>query len=200
MARFSYVNIELPEAGRLADLYGFANDLASCRSYCEKYMKTFPAEDTECYWTFVFVKYSRCFNGGIRRPFVGKIPIPLSPEEEQLHNSILSIRDKHLAHSVNDFERHRVRVWLNPAELGRKIRNVNIESCYLTGPKPELFDKLLKIIDKLFAWAEEEKKEEEAKLLPIVEKKFGLDQLYLLKPSSPEKVDESRITKPREKC
>lgn len=200
MADFSYVNIELPEASRLADLYGFVIDLNTCRLYCEKYIATFArGEDTECYWSYVFIKYGRCFKNGIRKPYEGTLPIVLSAEELDLHQLVLNLRDKHLAHSVNDLELHRVRVWLNPSELGRRVNSVNIESHYLAGPAPKLFHSLMGLIEKFIVWAEEEKKSEEAKLLSLVERKYDLDYLYSLEASAPGRIDYSRAAKRRKK-
>ena len=64
MATYTYVNVPLPEAKRLADLYGMAWDLEACRKYCERYLDTFKsmvageseeAKHLECYSVFSFL-------------------------------------------------------------------------------------------------------------------------------------------------
>jgi hypothetical protein len=196
------VNISLPEAKRLADLYGVAFDLCACRDYCEKYLQVFsnilqPTDETkhlECFSVYIFVKYGRCFNGGVRNKLAEEIKIRanLSPDELDIHNFVRKVRDKYIAHSVNDFESHKVCVWLNPEEEGRKINNVNIESHYLVGPEPKLFERLKHLIDKLLSWIEEEKKREEERLIQIVGEKHPLDYLYSLNGEEPNVIDPSR--------
>lgn len=205
MAVYTYVNIPLPEAKRLADLYGVANDLRACRDYCEKYLQTVatilqPTDDgkhLECFSVYIFVKYGRCFKGGVRWDTEKQILKTLSPEDSDLHQLIIAIRDKYIAHSVNDFESHKVRVCLNPKERGRKINNVNIESDYLVGPEPRLFERLKCLIDKLLAWIDTEMKREEERLIQLVGERYDLNDLYSRKAETPDKIDYSRVMKPR---
>lgn len=202
MADYTYVNISLPEAKRLADLYGVAFDLCACRDYCEKYLQVFsnilqPTDETkhlECFSVYIFVKYGRCFKGGVRNKLAEEIlaTSKLSPDELDIHQRVIEVRDKHIAHSVNDFESHKVRVWLNPEEEGRKINNVNIESDYCVGLEPKLFEKLKHLIDNLLKWIETEKKREEERLIQIVGEKHTLDYLYSLDGEEPNVIDPSR--------
>ena len=68
MATYTYVNIDLPEAKRLADLSGIFNDLCSCQEYCRRYIKGHPNHpDLECYWTTLITKYTRCFREDSKR-------------------------------------------------------------------------------------------------------------------------------------
>ena len=207
MADYTYVNISLPEAKRLADLYGVAIDLRACRDYCEKYLQVFsnilqPTDETkhlECFSVYIFVKYGRCFKGGVRNKLAEEIlaTSKLSPDELDIHQRVIEVRDKHIAHSVNDFESHKVRVWLNPEEEGRKINHINIESDYLVGPEPKLFEKLKHLIDNLLKLIEDEKKLEEERLIQIVGEKHTLDYLYSLNGEEPNVIDPSRNKKRR---
>ncbi len=206
MADYTYVNISLPEAKRLADLYGVAIDLRACRDYCEKYLQVFsnilqPTDETkhlECFSVYIFVKYGRCFESGRRKKLAEEIRATLSPDELVLYQKVVKVRGEHIAHSVNDFESHKVRVWLNPEEEGRKSNNVNIESDYLVGPEPKLFEKLKHLIDdKLLKWIEKEKKREEGRLIQIVGEKHTLDYLYSLNGEEPNVIDPSRNKKRR---
>lgn len=211
MADYTYVNISLPEAKRLADLYGVAIDLRACRDYCEKYLQVFsnilqPTDETkhlehlECFSVYIFVKYGRCFKSGRRKKLAEEIlaKSKLSPDDLDIHQRVIEVRDKHTAHSVNDFESHKVRVWLgNPEEEGRKINNVNIESDYLVGPEPKLFEKLKHLIDKkLLSWIETEKEREEERLIQIVGGKHNLDYLYSLNGEEPNVIDPSGNKQP----
>lgn len=206
MAVYRYVNVQLPEAKRLADLYGIAYDLQACRDYCDKYLRAFEgafsratdeAKHLECFSVYVFVKYGRCFKGGVRGKAGVEALTALSAEDLELHNLVVNIRDKYVAHSVNDLESHKVQVWLNPEEKGRKINSVGIESDYLAGPEPRMFESLKQIIDKLLSWIEAEKKREEERLIPIVAKNYDLNGLYSREAESPDRIDYTRILRPR---
>jgi len=203
MADYTYVNISLPEAKRLADLYGVAIDLRACHDYCEKYLQVFsnilqPTDETkhlkrlECFSVHIFIKYGRCFKSGVRNKLAEEIRATLSSDDLDLDQEVIKVRDEYIAHSVNDFESHKVRVWLNPEEEGRKINNVNIESHYLVSPEPKLFERLKHFIDKLLLWIETEKKREEERLIQIVGEKHTLNYLYSLNGEEPNVIDPSR--------
>lgn len=199
------MNLRLPEAKRLADLYGIKFDLESCRRYCEKYLRLFvrlhypdtETEHLECFSVYIFVKYGRCFRGGVRVEAEKEIVATLSPEELEFHRLIIGIRDKYIAHSVNNFESHKARVWLNPEERGKKVNNVNIDSDYLAGPDPELFEKLVHLIDEILSWIDVENKLEEKRLTQFVTENYDLDYLYSLDAEFPDDIDYSKVLKTR---
>jgi hypothetical protein len=205
MTEYKYVNIRLPEAKRLADLYGIAIDLDACRRYCEKYIQLSTShfqpiqegQHTECFVSYVFVKYGRCFGNGVRVNVEKEIMATLSPEDFSFHRLVIGIRDKYIAHSVNDFESHKVRVWLHPEERGRKVDNVNIESSYVMGPGVELFKRLKSLIDNILTWINSEKKREEKRLTQLVNEKYDLDYLYSLDAEALDSIDYSRALKTR---
>ena len=212
MAVYTYVNIKFKEAKRLADLYGIGYDLRSCSVYCEKYIQTFAAisqpskiqptnegAHLECFSAFVFIKYGRCFKGGIRDETSKEILENLSPEDLELHQFAIDIRDKYIAHSVNDFEAHKVRVWLNPEENGRTINNVNIESHYIAGQNLEFYQRMKHLISRFLSWIDVEKKREEARLIKLVGQRYSLDYLYSQEAELPEDIDFSKASKARKK-
>lgn len=205
MVAYTYVNIRLPEAKRLADLYGIGIDLRACREYCEKYLQVLanidePTQESrhlECFSVYVFIKYGRCFGGGVRVDVENEIKATLSPEDLDFHKFIMGIRNKHIAHSINSFESHKARVWLNPVERGRKVNNVNIESDYLAAPGFGLFENLKRLIEKIFSWIDTEKKVEEKKLTQLVSERYDLDYLYSLEAEVPDDIDYSTVLKTR---
>jgi hypothetical protein len=210
MAVYRYVNIRLPEAKRLADLYGIAFDLNACRRYCERYVQVqanmltqtgnsflLESQHLECFSVYILVKYGRCFKGGVRQQVADEIRAILSPEDLIFHKLVLDIRDKHIAHSVNNFEFHDVKVWLSPEERGRRVDNVNIGGSYLIGLESEKFVELKQLIDKIILWIDGEKKREEQKLTQLVSEKYDLDYLYSLDAEAPDGIDYSRVLQAR---
>jgi hypothetical protein len=207
MAVYRYVNVHLPSpnAKRLADLCGIANDLQSCRAYCEEYVKTFasilkPTHDVrhlESFCMHVFVKYGRCFCGGVRTEVAKRALSSLSPEDKTFHQLVMDVRNKHVAHSVNNFESHKLRVWLNPEEKGRNINGVSIETDYFVAPECQFFERLMSLIDKLLSWISTEQKREEKMLIGLVGDHYSLDELYALDAEVPEPVDYSNVARRR---
>src|SRR5687768_12411538 len=109
MSVFTYVNISLSEAKRLADLESIELDLNACRHYCQKYIKLYagnfqPVEDSqhvECFSTYIFVRYGRCFGGEVRINVANEIAKTFTEDESNLHNLIIDIRNEYISHSVN---------------------------------------------------------------------------------------------------
>lgn len=204
MAVHRYVNIALPEAKRLADLTGIAIDLRACREYCEKILQVYanicrPSEENrllECFSVYVFVKYGRCFKGGIRKETEKELIAHISPNDLEFHQLLLDIRDKYIAHSVNDLETHTARVWLTPEEMGKGIDNVNVESQYLI-PEPQFFERLKTLIDKSLLRIEEEQQKEERELTELVGTKFDLEDLYSREAQPSSGLDYTRAAQPR---
>src|SRR5262245_11241377 len=100
MANYRYVNIRLPEAKRLSDLFGVEYDLVGCRDYCDKYLEAYAnigqrsneSRHLECFSVYIFVKYVRCFNRGIRSTSIKQFLATLTPEDRDLHQLIINIR------------------------------------------------------------------------------------------------------------
>ncbi len=172
MALHRFVNVDLSEAKRLADLYGIEYDLRACSEYCDYYLAEFeklgqPGSDhkhLESFSISAFVKYARCFKGGVRVSTEKELTAAVPDEFKEIHELILDIRDKYIAHSINDLENHEVRVWLNPEERGKKINNVNIGSDYLAGPEPDIFLKMKTLVAALIDWIKDENTTEQSSL------------------------------------
>ena len=135
--------------------------------------------------------------GGIRDETSKEILATLSPEDLKLHQLTIDIRDKYIAHSVNDLETHKVRVLLNPEEKGRKINNVNIESHCVAGQDLQIYQRLKQLISRLLSWIDVEKKREEERLIKLVGERYGLNDLYSRDAEPPDNIDYSRVSKPR---
>jgi hypothetical protein len=189
MAVYSYINIGLPEAKRLADLSGILDDLTSCLLYCRKYVEGHPLHpDLESYSTTLITKYTRCFSSGVRSEGQRGLEAVAVRVDEETHKFVCGLRDRHLSHSVSDLESHRVRVWLNPEEKGRAVNNVNIESARYIGVGSSL-PKLDKLVAELIAWVQAEMRMEEGRLKEIVQQRYTLDQLYTMNAEPFGKVD-----------
>lgn len=100
-----------PETHRLADMAGVHMDLRTVAATSAQMARTVQREqgttlELEAMQTHALVRYGRCFRGGVRAAFL--IPQSwideLDPDLRQGHRDCLDLRDKHVAHSVNDWE------------------------------------------------------------------------------------------------
>jgi len=110
-----YILVKFPGEApyRLADLHGVLIDLRSVAGLCAGIIKKMAADayprkrqEVDSLQEAAIVRYARCFKGGARTAFV--VPadwIEGLPEHlRTLHQQIIHLRDKHIAHSVNDWE------------------------------------------------------------------------------------------------
>jgi len=127
------------------------------------------------------IVYARVFSGGVRNK--AQIPVIkiLTPEDYVYHQSMLKFRSMHIAHSINQMESQRLRVWLNPEERGKCVNNVNAEHVFLSSLANVDYQRLSAIVEKLSAWVKGEIDAEERRLKPLVEAKYEIDVLYAMK-------------------
>lgn len=132
----------VPEAQKLADLYGTLHDLDEAIGYCDLHIEIDPTElgisneellrrehTRAALCRAAFTSYGRCFGSGIRASLgpdtIKRLPVELRERHAQVKN----LRDKWVAHSVNHFDDVRVRInaTLDPAgEV--QVRGVSLAS------------------------------------------------------------------------
>ena len=109
MVVHSFVEFEMPEAQVFADLTGIRYDLESARSFARKLQSAMEGENpdyeiVDALTTALLVRYSRPFSGGVRKWLTEDALDALSEDQRNKHERLRDFRDKHIAHSVNDFE------------------------------------------------------------------------------------------------
>ena len=109
MADHTWVDLQIAEAARLADLSGILLDLQCARDFAQMLAAEFTATKTN--WRLVeplsiaaAVMYSRPFSGRVRHRLREEDLKILSSEQRAAHDHLRAYRDKHVAHSVNAFE------------------------------------------------------------------------------------------------
>ncbi|HJQ00356.1 MAG TPA: hypothetical protein VJ851_02040 [Jatrophihabitans sp.] len=121
---------DLASAQLLNDLAAVIHDLGFVISCAERLLIELAKEDdggdrivVQALWSAALVAYNRCFSTGkrtgIRHDLVGDIG--LQGEVKKFHDYLTSMRNKHIAHSVNPFEASTVGAILAsdpPAVLG----------------------------------------------------------------------------------
>ena len=97
----------------LADMDGIQRDLWFVRDACTALLDRMKNSDTdlvvmESLQSAAMIRYSRCFKEGVRKAF--QIPkswlAALEKKLQEIHADTLILRDKHIAHAVNDWDNH----------------------------------------------------------------------------------------------
>ncbi|MGB5098913.1 MAG: hypothetical protein WBN82_13500 [Porticoccaceae bacterium] len=111
MATHTWVDLNMAEAARLADLSGILWDLRQAQEFAK--LLSDESGATKPNWQFVAplsiaatVMYSRPFSGGVRHRLGEDDLKTLTPKQRQAHDYLRAYRDKHVAHSVNPFEQN----------------------------------------------------------------------------------------------
>ena len=113
MVTHTFIDLNLEEARYLADLVGVEVDLQSAIRLSKLLIRRFESSDYDADFldsisTAIVVRYSRPFVSGVRRKIrIEDIP-NLNKEELNKHKWLLETRNKHIAHSVNEFEESKV--------------------------------------------------------------------------------------------
>lgn len=90
--------------------------------YCSQILALLPDEppvpheialSANALWIAAHVAYARCFIGGARRNVPLDFLSTLDGEPVELHNYIIDMRNKHVAHSVNAFEQVQIGIVLD---------------------------------------------------------------------------------------
>lgn len=116
MATHTWVDLHMPEAALLADLNGVAGDLRRAREYADMVLNALEGEHpnlplVEPLSIAMAVTYARAFSGGVRYHLNEEDLAALSDSQRAHHQFFRDYRDKHLAHSVNEFEENLARAY-----------------------------------------------------------------------------------------
>lgn len=114
----AFYRLSIPEAELLANLGGTQMDLNATLMYCNMLEdKSGPAANDSFLWEAIAIaavtRYARCFSEGVRNRSNKLNALVLENLTEDLlssHKYILLVRNKHVAHSVNNFEEDEVAV------------------------------------------------------------------------------------------
>jgi hypothetical protein len=104
----------------LADLFGAAYDLETALEFCRRLETALGSSpiDTpllDALTSAFVVRYARCFASGVRQRLPQRLIEDLPPDTRRLHDDLVALRDKHIAHSVNPFEENFVTVHVREA-------------------------------------------------------------------------------------
>ena len=174
MGTIKFVNIgHLVDLAAFGGLHGIRYDLESAAQLAEYLLKAceseFPGPEIfDAFSTALVVRYARAFVGGVRDSKHGKEALA-SLTEQQLgtHQALLTMRDKHIAHSVNAQEES----WIAAQYYEERVHEEGFVAVSVQHGRTVGFsnDELKEIVDlarTLLQRIEERITSEEARLLP----------------------------------
>ncbi len=114
------VLVELPELKQYADYGNIKQELDVIIRYSKiaESIKSHSEDDAyqlDALATSALVKYARIFKSGVREK-VSHLKIGFSDDELEAHEYFINLRDKHISHSVNGYERGQVVAFLEIGE------------------------------------------------------------------------------------
>lgn len=122
MLTIEKVVVDIPELKEYADYGSIRQEL----NVISKYFDRSELMDDDDYLfdaiaTAALVKYARIFKSGMRFKVLPS-EVGFGAEELEAHNYMISLRDKHISHSVNNYERAQVVAHLEYEDSGRDVR------------------------------------------------------------------------------
>jgi hypothetical protein len=170
MADFSPVPIDFKEANDYADLEGIKQDLLWVVKAADKYPKI-DIRDTftgEAFTFALIMKYGRAHNTGERRSIPKKWIDELADEYQNDHNKFMALRNRYVAHSVNDFEENYAQVYIkNITSEQPEFNQVSVMHKRVVGISTDDVNKLACLSKILIAKIELQMKEEKNRVEEI---------------------------------
>lgn len=176
MLNYTPVKISGPKTYRLADMYGVQQDLEWLIDLCSRITqhnsRRFDSNEREALEHAALIRYGRCFKGGARTAFIldAQWIAKLPQELQDAHRAFEALRDKHVAHSVNDWELNiPVANLRQDTETGEsKVSSVNVQSYRIIGLTSDSIDQLKHLAESLLALIKVEFNAEAERVLEIV--------------------------------
>lgn len=171
---YTWVDLFIPEAERLADLAGILWDLKKAREFAQLLRDEFSKPQPN--WSLVeplsisaVVMYSRPFLSGLRLRLDETALKILTREQREAHNYFRSYRDKHVAHSVNIFEENTPRADYCVERVKEEgITGISYGTSRIVGLSSADLEALIDLTRVLEVHVEGQISVEQDRLLPIV--------------------------------
>jgi len=184
MATYSFVNIDLPEAARLADLTGIRNDLRTAREFAVLLKDNYRAKTddklraTEALQIAALIRYCRPFGTGVRLKLNPNDLVSLTDQERKAHRRLIDIRDKFVAHSINAFEDSQpIARYCEERVRNEGIISIGVVYAWASSLAPADADTLIGLADKWAEFVDSKIAEEQKKVLGLV-RQIPLEELF----------------------
>ena len=180
-----------PVETRLPDIHGWLEDIHSAHELASRLSHEFDAEKpdpvlVDALSTAALVRYSRCFTTGVRERLSIDGLSSASPSDIDLHHRLRGVRDRHIAHAVNEQEVHALYVILDgsPEATTGAIGFSSFSSA--EGPiQPFDVSAMLELCEKWIRCLSTQLTQEETRLIPFA-KRLSRAELMSLSQDEPQ--------------
>ena len=162
------------EARYLADLNGIQIDLQAAIDLCNRLLTIYKigkidSELQEALSIAILVKYSRSFVTGVRKKLSINDIFGLSYNEIEIHDKFIALRNKHIAHSVNEFEENKVKAYYNNEKVYTEgITSISVGHARLISLGGSDAEAIIGLSKKIIDYVDMEMQAEKAKVLELV--------------------------------
>jgi hypothetical protein len=201
MATHTFVELDLKEARRFADLAGSLHDLEQSKRYALRLLsflnpQSSDSELSESLTISMIVSYARVFASGVRARLKDELLNQLTPEQMGLHDQFIYWRDKHISHSVNSFELNQpVARFVAETVHADGVQYIGIQSERLITPSIGEVHNFIALLEHQISNVRALYDEEHPRLLAIVRAR-PIEQV-LRGPSRPRRAGDEPINRPR---
>lgn len=173
MANYSPFPINFAEANKYADLVGAKSDLEWIIAAVAKYPKLSIRDHiTKEAFTFaVLIKYGRVFARGVRKPIPKRLISRLPINFQKDHEEFIELRNKYIAHSVNDFEGNYAEVYVrNPTSESPEFDQISCLHTWIACISVKEMNRLSSLSQKIIEEIDKEIAIEKLKIKEIIRK------------------------------
>lgn len=172
MARLTPVPLNFQEANNFADWNGIKRDLEWIIMMGPKYpdyKKELNLDLTEVLFIALVVKYARVHMTGERKRIPQKWINCLSKKDQEVHTYIMAVRNKYIAHSVNNFEENFAVAYIKDISSEKpEFTQVQVQQTRVLAISEEEISSLIKLAEILLKQVNDLIVEEKKKLTDIV--------------------------------
>ncbi len=184
MATHTYGHLKIEEARYLANLFGIELDLKSTIDWCKKF--DILKENRELIWLIepitvaILTRFIRAFGGGVRKKGALHLLKTLNGDQKKQYEYFKNVRNKHIAHSVNEFETNHVKACYIEENPEKGIQSIGSESIRMIGLSSDDTNKIENICTTLLQRLKKEIETEKEKLLRYT-KEFTVEDIKEMK-------------------
>ncbi len=174
MAIHTFVEFDHEEAKLLGDLAGIKLDLEDAKRFARRLEQVLSIRPTDselvdALTTAILVRYGRAFASGVRTKLHQEHVAQLTEQQQRLHERFIDWRSKHIAHSVNPFERNQVVArYTRETVHDVGIQDVSVQQDRLVGLGSRDLSDIQDLIDALLSILASQYEQERARVLELV--------------------------------
>lgn len=175
MATYTYVKVKLEETKDLADLNGMMTDLVNTIDFCKELRGSYESGNfgiilVDALSTAILVRYCRCFVTGVRKNIKIDEISSMTTEDKAAHEVYMSMRNKHIAHSVNDLEDNTVVAYYVHERPHEGFSSISMQHGRVVSLSTKDLETIISLSEKFLNYIDEQMELEKQRILALVMK------------------------------